>query len=56
MGPDHIGILVILLLIALIVFGGSRLGGIGGALGKSIREFKREVHTDGGDSDTTSAS
>jgi sec-independent protein translocase protein TatA len=51
--PEHIGLFVVLLLIALVVFGGSRLGGVGGSLGKSIREFRREVRSD---SDTTDSS
>ena len=52
-GGDHIIILVVLLLIALVVFGGSRLGGVGGSLGKSIREFRREVHSDSDSSDSS---
>jgi sec-independent protein translocase protein TatA len=35
--PSH---LLILLLIVLIIFGPSKLGDIGGALGKAIRDFK----------------
>lgn len=35
--------IILLLLLALIVFGGAKLGGVGKALGKSIREFKQEV-------------
>jgi sec-independent protein translocase protein TatA len=35
--------LFIILLILLVVFGGSRVGELGGALGKAIREFRREV-------------
>lgn len=34
---------VILAVIALLLFGGSRLAGIGKNAGKSIREFKEEV-------------
>lgn len=33
----------IVLLVALLVFGGSRLAGIGKGMGRSIREFKEEV-------------
>ncbi len=36
--PSH---LLILLLIVLVIFGPSKLGDIGGALGKAIRDFKR---------------
>ena len=38
--------ILIILIIALVVFGGSKLGGVGKALGKSIREFKKEVGSD----------
>ncbi len=36
---------VILALIALLLFGGSRLAGIGKNAGKAIREFKEETST-----------
>jgi sec-independent protein translocase protein TatA len=39
--PTH---LVVLLLIILIIFGPSKLGDVGGALGKGIRDFKRAIH------------
>ena len=41
----RLGILeiLIILVIALVVFGGGKLGGVGKALGQSIREFKKEV-------------
>lgn len=35
--------LLLILAIAFLVFGGSKLTGIGKALGTSIREFKQEV-------------
>jgi sec-independent protein translocase protein TatA len=35
--------LLIILLIIVVLFGASRLRGIGGALGGSIREFKKSV-------------
>lgn len=40
-----IGVLEILLIVvlALVLFGGKRLAGVGKALGQSIREFKDEV-------------
>ncbi|MEI8306764.1 MAG: twin-arginine translocase TatA/TatE family subunit [Chloroflexales bacterium] len=38
--------LLIILLIAVAVFGAKRLSGIGGALGNSIREFKSAVRDD----------
>lgn len=33
----------IILVVALLLFGGSRLAGIGKGMGRSIREFKEEV-------------
>ncbi len=39
--PSH---LLILLLIILIIFGPSKLGDVGGALGKAIRDFKRAMN------------
>ncbi|MBQ7543650.1 MAG: twin-arginine translocase TatA/TatE family subunit [Synergistaceae bacterium] len=41
----HLGISEILLLIflALVLFGGSKLGGVGKALGRSIKEFRDEL-------------
>jgi sec-independent protein translocase protein TatA len=41
--------LLIILLIVIVVFGASRLRGIGGALGGSIREFKSAVRDDEAD-------
>lgn len=35
--------LIIVLVIVLVIFGGSKLKGIGGAIGENIREFKNEV-------------
>ena len=37
LGPTE---LIIILVIVLIIFGAGRLAGIGGALGKSVKEFK----------------
>ncbi len=39
--PSH---LLILLVIVLIIFGPSKLGDVGGALGKAIRDFKRAMN------------
>lgn len=36
---------VIILVVALLLFGGSRLAGLGKGVGRSIREFKEEVRT-----------
>jgi sec-independent protein translocase protein TatA len=39
--PSH---LLILLVIILVIFGPSKLGDVGGALGKAIRDFKRAMN------------
>jgi sec-independent protein translocase protein TatA len=39
--PSH---LLILLLIVLMLFGPSKLGDVGGAMGKAIRDFKKAVN------------
>jgi len=39
--PSH---LLVILVICLIVFGPSKLGDLGGALGKTIKDFKKAVH------------
>ena len=38
--PSH---LLLLLLVILVIFGPSKLGDVGGALGKCIRDFKRAI-------------
>jgi len=48
LAPTH---LLVLLLVLIVIFGPSRLGDLGGALGKGIRDFKRAVN----DSETLSA-
>ncbi|HMM05920.1 MAG TPA: twin-arginine translocase TatA/TatE family subunit [Clostridiales bacterium] len=44
----RIGIWQILLIIVLvlILFGGSKLAGVGKSLGRGIKEFKEEIHSD----------
>lgn len=42
----------IILIVALLLFGGSRLAGIGKGVGRSIREFKEEVKGAEGDKKT----
>lgn len=37
---------VIILIVVLVLFGGSRLAGVGKGVGRSIREFKDEVSSD----------
>jgi sec-independent protein translocase protein TatA len=39
--PAH---LLLLLVVILVIFGPSKLGDVGGALGKGIRDFKRAVN------------
>ena len=41
--------LLIILVIILLVFGASRITGVAGALGSSIREFKKSVRDDEAD-------
>ncbi len=38
--------ILLILVLALVVFGGKKLSGVGKALGQSIREFKKEVSTE----------
>ncbi len=38
--------LIIILVIALVIFGPSRLAGLGGALGKTIRDFRKSMEGD----------
>jgi sec-independent protein translocase protein TatA len=47
-GPFGLGPLelVIILLVLVMLFGATRLGELGGSLGKGIREFKRNVKDD----------
>ena len=40
-GVSHLPELILLLVVALVVFGPKRLPEIGGAMGKSIREFRK---------------
>lgn len=41
LAPSH---LLILLVIILIIFGPSKLGDVGGALGKAVKDFKRAMN------------
>jgi len=40
--------LIILLVIVVLIFGVGRVGELGGALGKAIRDFRKEVRGDAG--------
>ena len=44
----HLGTMEIVLIVvlALVIFGGGKLAGVGKALGKSIKDFKNEVKED----------
>jgi sec-independent protein translocase protein TatA len=41
---EHWYYLLIILAIVLLIFGPGKLGDVGGALGKSIREFRKSSH------------
>jgi Sec-independent protein secretion pathway components len=43
--------IILILVLALVVFGGGKLAGVGKALGQSIKEFKKEVAVDDKDAD-----
>lgn len=38
--------ILLIVVLALIVFGGSKLAGVGKSLGRGVREFKEELHAD----------
>ena len=38
--------IVLILVLALVLFGGKKLSGVGKALGQSIKEFRREMAAD----------
>ena len=44
--------ILLILVLVLVVFGGSKLAGVGKALGQSIREFKKEVASEKKDETT----
>lgn len=47
--------IVLILVLALVLFGGKKLSGVGKALGQSIREFKNEVGGDDKKDDDSSS-
>ena len=51
-GPWELGLI---LLIVVLIFGVGRLPEVGGAVGKGIREFRKNTQDDGSDSTTTGA-
>ena len=46
--------ILLIIILALVLFGGGKLAGIGKALGRSIRDFKHEVREINDDNDNTS--
>ena len=38
--------IVLIVVLALVLFGGGKLAGVGKALGQSIRDFKKEIKSD----------
>ena len=38
--------IILIIVLALVLFGGSKVAGLGGALGKSIKDFKSAVKED----------
>ena len=47
--------LLVILVIVLIIFGGNRLPQIGGAIGKSISNFKKGIRSDEDENDKSDA-
>ena len=49
----HLGTteIILIVILELVLFGGSKLAGVGKALGKSIKDFKSEVKEDDADKD-----
>lgn len=41
--------IILIVVLALVLFGGGKLAGVGGALGKSIKDFKKAVKDDKGE-------
>lgn len=39
--------IVLILVLALVLFGGKKLSGVGKALGQSIKEFRKEMNPEG---------
>ncbi len=38
--------IILIVVLALVLFGGNKLAGVGKALGQSIRDFKKEIKSD----------
>jgi len=50
-GIGHWWVLVVIVLLLLIIFGPGKLGDLGGALGRTIREFRKASKDDSGESE-----
>lgn len=46
MGKLGIWEIILIVVLALVLFGGGKLAGVGKALGQSIRDFKKELKSD----------
>ena len=44
--------ILLIVVLALVVFGGSKIAGVGKALGQSIREFKKEMKAEDKNAET----
>lgn len=55
-GISHAPELILLLIVALVIFGPKRIPEIGQSLGKGIKEFKKSTQDDGTESSTTPVS
>ena len=38
--------IILIIVVILLIFGGTRLAGLGKSLGKGVREFKEEIHAE----------
>jgi len=47
--------ILLIVVLALVLFGGNKLAGVGKALGQSIKEFKKEVKEDAAAAETQPA-
>ena len=47
--------ILLIVVLALVLFGGNKLAGVGKALGQSIKEFKKEVKEDARAAETQTA-
>ena len=45
--------IILIVILALVLFGGGKLAGVGKALGKSIKDFKHEIKDDDTDKKTS---